>query len=71
MEEQHTNTVPTLGRYDQCHKKHYYDLESVQQKLGITQADVDSAYSFAKGDGEPVFLVTAKGCNWFISTYTE
>lgn len=54
-------------KYDQCHKKQYYDPESIQKKLGITQADVDAAA--AKGNGEPVFITTALGCNWFLSTY--
>lgn len=53
---------------DECHKKLFYDLESIQIKLGITQADVDAAFDKAKPP-EPQFLCHACDRNYFISTY--
>ncbi len=64
-------SVPKPTKYDQIHKKKYYDLDTIQAKLGITQEQVDKAWSKRKPP-EPVFLVRSEFLeNHFISTYEE
>lgn len=52
----------------ESHKKSYYDLESIQKKLWITQRDVDSAWAYRK-DREPVYLCYAMDRHFWISNY--
>lgn len=60
---------PTRRPHDRCHKKRYYDLESIQKKTGITQAEIDEAW--AKREPETsVFLKVINGEHFFISNYT-
>ncbi len=70
-----------ITKYDQCHKKRYYDLPSIQEKLDIDQAFVDLVWDnqpimnhlkrwFGK-ETEPIYLATINGVNYFISTYGE
>lgn len=55
---------------DQVHRKRYYDLESIQEKINITQELVDKTWE-SKKVPDPVFLTEKDGTNYFISTYGE
>lgn len=60
---------PICTPQDRCHKKAYYDLESIQIKLKITQAEIDEAWAIRELE-TPVFLKIINGVNFFISNYT-
>ncbi len=57
----------------ECHKKVFYDLPSIQTKLGITKFDLESAWTKRLPE-QPVFLCTARvgdeDRNFWISNYT-
>lgn len=55
----------------ECHKKAFYDLPSIQLKLGITQVDVDKAWQQEHVADEPIYLCDAINKRFWISTYTS
>lgn len=54
----------------EAHKKHYYDLPSIQVKLGLTQEDVDIAWASRQPE-QPVYLCYAMDRHFWISNYKE
>ncbi len=64
----HSSPKPKV--WDDVHKKKYYDLPSVQAKLGLTQGQVDVCWE-RRVAGEPVYLISAMGRKWFISNYND
>ncbi len=53
----------------ECHKKGFFDLESIQRKLGITQTEVEIAWANRENE-KPIYLKTVNGINFWISNYT-
>lgn len=52
----------------ECHKKVYYDLPSMQIKLGITKFQLEEAWAKRVKD-EPVYLCYAVDRHFWISNY--
>lgn len=57
------------GHDDECHKKVFYDLPSIQAKLGYTQEYLEERWATRLPE-TPVFLIEKDGRKHFVSNYT-